>query len=402
MQLMRKKSDGSFYESFSDLIFCALVLFVALVMVLAANVGAQVESLKNVKADLEESKNKLKSAVNSHRYTGASSTPSLSLAIDVRENEPRFFFTPRAYIDSLSTPNINETEEQALSRQRNAIIAITESMELQKGLTKVEFQTFLKAFSYHTTIPTEWPILGVEVEEIEKQMKIINVYPFSTIPADDLGAFILEVDGKKIQTLNDLRASLAGIEASKEYVSVVIEKNASRVDLEVKILRHFYDGITTHMIDTAHCVASGWRLVGEGLDMEKNANVSGNRDGRELTFEQTQLLAREVFGSLTLELGLKGSEDPVTVLQMRVLEAEQMLLIGGIALTLNEVLILLRSIANGNVAIEFVDEKQQPVSLIPEWVRTKLLNPAGYINRAPDLEAIKNSLDVNTVPKQAE
>lgn len=400
MQLARRKSDSSFYESFSDLIFCALVLFVALVMVLAANVGVQVESLKIVKADLVESKEKLKSAVNSHRYTGASSIPSLSLAIDVRPNSPKIYFVPREYIDSHSIPIIKETQEQALARQRNAVNAMTESIEQQRGLTEDEFKSFLKAFSYHTTFRTEWPILGIELEEVENGLKIIHVQPWSSMSSDEIGSTILQVEGKPVHTINEMHACLAALKESSTHATVLVEKNGGRIELKAKLLNHFYDGISFHMSHVAQASASGWRLVGEGLEMKISGNEVLDQIGQDQAYEQTIISTQNIIAALPLmALGGRGNEEPVTVLQMKVLATEEKRLqIGGIAFQLNEVVLLLRSIVHGNVAIEFVDENNQATSSIPVWVHTHVLNPAGYINRAPDLEAIEKWLVANQSP----
>jgi hypothetical protein len=393
MQLMHRRSDGSFYESFSDLIFCALVLFVALVMVLAANVGVQVDSLKTVQADLEQSKEKLKSAVNSHRYTGASSAPVLSLAIDVRQREPRYFFIPRVYMDSFDIPIINETADQALLRQRTAIFGMSESVEQQRGLTKEEFQSVLKAFSYHTTIPTDIPWLGIEIEEIGNQIAVSKVYPYSKFPKEQVGAMILQIDDRPIRSISDLRDCMSNLAADKEQVKVLAEKHSKQFNLQVKLLRHFYEGLSPLMCDLANSAASGWKLIGEGLGLEQSPQASSNPSESAKSFELTLSRAREEFAAVSLmESGPLENDESSTVLQMNVLDTDQQVRVGGVLFQLSEAVILLRSISTGNVAVEFVNEQGQATASIPEWVHSKLLNPTGFINRAPDLQAVEKWL----------
>ena len=53
MRILEEKSSFNFYESFSDLIFCTLVLFLVLVLFLALNVNRKVEDIRQAEEEVE-------------------------------------------------------------------------------------------------------------------------------------------------------------------------------------------------------------------------------------------------------------------------------------------------------------------------------------------------------------
>jgi len=59
---IRRRDSFNFYESFSDLIFCTLVLFLVLVLFLSLNVNRRIENIEAVEQDLE-SENKQITAI---------------------------------------------------------------------------------------------------------------------------------------------------------------------------------------------------------------------------------------------------------------------------------------------------------------------------------------------------
>ena len=78
----------SFYESFSDLIFCTLVLFLMIVLFLVLNVNKRVDAVR-------EGESRVTEMLGSLRLTALDSRDTIFfLGIDFRHKPPRYCFLP--------------------------------------------------------------------------------------------------------------------------------------------------------------------------------------------------------------------------------------------------------------------------------------------------------------------
>lgn len=404
MQLMRPRSGTSFYESFSDLIFCALVLFVALVMVLAANVGVQVDSLQDAEvrlaasqSEVEASRQQLQGIVNTHRYTGVSSQPSLNLAVDTRTNTPKIYFVPIEFSNRFNTAIINETPEQAIERQRLALLQVTKCIERQRGYSLEQFSQIVKSFSYYSFGRSNVPHLGLVFSEREQTLFVDRAFPYSSLAGLHPGSKLISINGANINQYASLHEILTKIPSDQKSLRFRLEENGRMTDYDTQLI---YDQIGSLLFVTNewfHPIASGWRLAEQGLELvPPSGGLAGLLNQEIKPFDQICFDGNQVVSSLiNLDFGTLDIHEPVATLRLGFAkeDSRQRVLLGKLPMHLKDAVLMLQSIANGNVAIQFVDDSGQPLTAIPPWVETALLNPSGFVNRTPDLVGLKKWLE---------
>lgn len=404
MQLMRPRSGTSFYESFSDLIFCALVLFVALVMVLAANVGVQVDSLQDAEvrlaasqSEVEASRQQLQGIVNTHRYTGASSQPTLNLAVDTRSNTPKIYFVPIEFSNRFNTSIINETPEQAIERQRGALLQVTKCIERQRGYSLEQFSQIVKSFSYYSWGRGEVPYLGAIISEREQALFVDRAFPFSSLAGIQPGSKLISINGVNINQFASISEMLTKTPPDQKTVRLRIDENGRVADYDTRLIYDQIGNLIFTTNDWFHPIASGWRLAEQGLELvPPSGGLAGLLNQEMKPFDQICFDGNQVIYSLAdLDFGTVDIQEPVATLRLGFAKGDsrQRVLLGTLPMHLKDAVLMLQSIANGNVAIQFVDDSGQPLTAIPSWVETALLNPSGFVNRTPDLIGLKKWLE---------
>jgi hypothetical protein len=404
MQLGRRRSESNFYESFSDLIFCALVLFVALVMVLAANVGVQVDSLQDAQTqlaaaqtDVDASRQQLESIVNTHRYTGASSQPTFTLAIDVRTDASKVFFVPMSFFHRYTVDIINETEEQSVERRRAALLEITACIERQRGYSIENFSQIVRAFSYYSSGRLAIPWLGCEVSEQEQSLVIHRAYPYSSLAGIAPGSKLLSVNGTRIPDTATLTEILSRATPEQGSARVRIEENGLETERDATLIFDAFGHMSYTTSAIFHAIASGWRLADQGLEfLPPVSTFGGLLESSNKSLEQVCFDGNQIVNSLSsLDLGVEDMQEPVTTMRIQLAEEEsrKRILLGSLPMRIKDALVMLQSIGNGNVAIQFVDGKGERLQQVPEWLESELLNPSGFVNRTPDLAGLKKWLE---------
>ncbi len=134
MKLVQRRHTFNFYESFSDLIFCALVLFVVLVLflVLKVNRGAvvlqrnqaehakavagyetAVEHLESARGELNAQQLEVARMMGTNRFSGQVGATTFTLAFKRINDEYRYIPLPPAVVDRFSTrERIDETDQE--------------------------------------------------------------------------------------------------------------------------------------------------------------------------------------------------------------------------------------------------------------------------------------------------
>lgn len=85
-------NSGNFYESFSDLIFCTLVLFLMIVLFLVLNVNKRVDAVR-------EGESRVTEMLGSLRFTALRGASECGIAFDFRHQPPRICFIPRFFVE---------------------------------------------------------------------------------------------------------------------------------------------------------------------------------------------------------------------------------------------------------------------------------------------------------------
>jgi hypothetical protein len=114
------------------------------------------------------------------------------------------------------------------------------------------------------------------------------------------------------------------------------------------------------------------------------------------SLEQVCFDGNQIVNSLSsLDLGVEDMQEPVTTMRIQLAEEEsrKRILLGSLPMRIKDALVMLQSIGNGNVAIQFVDGKGERLQQVPEWLESELLNPSGFVNRTPDLAGLKKWLE---------
>ena len=133
MRLVQSPKGISFHETFSDLIFGTLCIFILVIFALVL----QVKKAENA---LEE---EVKELVSPNRFTGGSDTTLMqSELIERRNGQFAFYFVPKNHADNLGylnpDPDVTQEMEQALQADAYLSVPVEDLPKLVQGLTNME------------------------------------------------------------------------------------------------------------------------------------------------------------------------------------------------------------------------------------------------------------------------
>lgn len=206
MQVLSKKSANNFYETFSDLLFCTLVLFIMLFLMLAAAMEKRVEavieatedpqklieqvqaerdraqklqteldslmatigddpdveklkeSLAKQAADVEGLKNELKQLVGSNRFTGRSGLTFVNFATDHSGTERRHWFLPQPLSEKMSVSIHKETAAEAAARKKLCRLEFAALVRASEGFTDKQVSSIVANGSTLYQVSDEKPV----------------------------------------------------------------------------------------------------------------------------------------------------------------------------------------------------------------------------------------------------
>lgn len=419
MQLITRRENTSFYESFSDLIFCTLVLFIILVMILSLSVNEQVESyaeeqqaitekLKAQKAELallerqaSEERQRLSSMLGGTRFTSHFGDTYLHIVCDTISDPPRYWPVPSTYFDDASTNFINETDEEQKKRLRTIREDILELTQNNRSYRAEELGLIVLSFSYYETgeLDKNEKRIGVELEQTDAGLKIDHVYTSSA--AEEAGLETGEVithiqgvplkqNGLDILTTEKNKAGpkeiviLSVISNNQELRSVICKpKYAQKISRVNAITNSGFNALVSGMIDVDGNLKDASDIIStiksRRPDLQRNQNeaefvklIGSVKDSLKIYSEVANRVDASEYRPLHI-----GS---LPELNIRVSNENENGLIAGMRLTADEILQLVRAIGGRGAVLNWIVKDDAP---IPEWVIKKVLEPSGFRDKAP-------------------
>jgi len=406
---IKRKDTFSFYESFSDLIFCTLVLFLVLVLFLALNVNRKVEKVKEAEKEVEvkkaeieitreqlveeekeiayrrknlqsevtaiekqeslvkEKQGKLDRLLGTYRFTGKKGISIIMLAVDLRGE--LIYPVPSWLVQQLSTSGVvGEEKEQkriaeGLEKWRKIVLAA-------EGLTIDQ----INAIFSNTSLSMS-PLLNNETCMLNDYMgegeicAIILAKKISEYSGK--GYALREIDGKRP---SDVKAIYGYNFGDTSIITFVRNDKEEKVSLRFDpvCLQVFLNSNspTLDYVTSGVISATGELLVSS----EQYTNIQKKiNDFREVNL--SVIVPND-------DIIIKASYSLPT-LYFSSLSGEKRILVGDEEFSINQFKMILESVGGRGIAIEYVlAEKEEE---IPNWITTQILLPTEFVNKAPDL-----------------
>lgn len=330
MQVIRTESSSSFYESFSDLIFCTLVLFILLFLVLAISVDKQV------------------TVENEHQEQApvgpAIDVTALQQQLQQAEQERDRL---KIRLSVVSTPDFQQLEQE-LRQQQNELTVQSQQLRQLLGSNRFVGRSGRSVLNLAVNVAPagQWKYVPYP-EQLDQDFSVSRN---GETPA---GA-----DRRRMVARADFRALAR---RSRQYTAIELEQ----------IL---IDGVQRYQEDdqaksVVVQMAGGFSSVLSGA-----RNIKG-----EVTDQR--LLRKHVSVDVFREFGNRTDNDipqgTLPVLQFQLTgESFHRLSCGGVRLSTDDAVNLLNAFSGRGVAVEVQPEA-------PDWFLQDVLKPTGYINRAP-------------------
>lgn len=419
MQLITRRENTSFYESFSDLIFCTLVLFIILVMILSLSVNEQVESyaeeqqaitekLKAQKAELallkrqaSEERQRLSSMLGGTRFTSHFGDTYLYIVCDTISDPPRYWPVPSTYFDDASTSFINETDEDQKKRLRTIRADILELTENNRPYRAEELGLIVRSFTFYETGELDKNVksIGVEIKQTDAGLRIDQVYPSSAAEEAGLetGDVITHIQGiplrqnglkilttEKNKTGPEEKLMLSVISNNQELRSVICKpKYAQEISRVNEITKGSFNVLVSGLVDIDGNAKDTSDIIGsiksKRPDLQRNQNeaeivklISSVNDSLKIYSEVANQIDASEFRPLHI-----GS---LPELNIHVSNEDESGLIAGMRLNADEILQLVRAIGGRGAVLNWIVKDDAP---IPDWVIKKVLEPSGFRDKAP-------------------
>ena len=127
LNLPQRKSTFNFYESFSDLVFCTLVLFLVLILFLAVNVNQKVVAVQEVEQEVAQQNAEMKDDLVELRAEQEAAELATAEATRIREEAQR---------RAAEAERLRLIQEQQLAEQRDAAERERQRYEQALGVTR--------------------------------------------------------------------------------------------------------------------------------------------------------------------------------------------------------------------------------------------------------------------------
>ena len=431
MQLITRRESTSFYESFSDLIFCTLVLFIILVMILSLSVNEQVETyakeqeeinqklvaqnnelmkkreeLSKIEKEVEKEKHRINELKGETRFRSHFGKAYFYMACDSISQPPRYWPIPYIYFHEINTNRIGLSEDEKKARVIEIEKRVLELSKNNRSYSAQELGTILGSFSYYTTSESGQISRGLNIPTIQTKngLKILEVLPKSAaadaglkkgdiithindLPLDNAGQETLrdEIDKGKRDDKVILKVNSPNLEPreisckkySEVYFSKIIERTSGRFDILVSGLMNAdgkgkikdEQGIKQLLREKRPNLESNSKL---GLAFTTLALVNGLKDSlMKFTIESRKVDTSEFRAPYT------GS---LPELNIYVNQSEEIGRIANIELTPDEILQLVKAIGGRGAILNWIVEDNAPM---PEWIKKKILEPSGFMDKVP-------------------
>ena len=382
-----RNTSSGFYEAFSDLIFCTLVLVLFLLVAIVISLDEHVEAAAEETNKARSARQQLQVLVGSNRFTGRTGRSHVLFMQDASKNARRYWFVPAELYSSYQLNIISESPKQREERREKILSEIRKISREQRSYSASEINDLLIAGTSNYWEPTGTatpPRFGFMHERDNKtqNLRIIDVVPGSSAQEEGLirGDTIVAINGKSPPDPD---------EANGDTASVTIERRQPNSDsghiiLEVSLVRrrshfklnrlrelHFsiFSYVATQLNGTD-------RLTGPAAD---RINKTPFKD-IPLPNSDKRARPQSTIGVPTVYLDVSPLEERVTI--------------GGVSMSPDDCVAFIRSASGRGVVIECKLAEDAP---LPSWIVERILRPTGFLNRAPTvgmwLKETKNKRD---------
>ena len=374
MRLREERSTFNFYESFSDLIFCTLVLFVVLVSVLAVNVHRRATVLTERQANLLKQADELEAQRE-------------QTATRAQELEEKYEQWKQALI------NAERTERAAEHNRHMAEEAEARVAELESKLTAAEAAASADRSRLGRRVASAAGInrfvgriggtslaLAVDLSGSQPRYVPIDAATFADAHAAHPGESADETIRRRWRLITDnARGRHRFDEDELLDLFKALEWRASGGRREEGQLSIRYSL-------AASAIVSGWFNAGGEFDISHvPESILRLADSVGLEAYHEHLVNRVI----ELRDQTKAGDPPtVPVLRFGVTPDREAIRLGGSEWVPENFVELLRAIGDGGIILEYVPAPQSP-DVCPAWVHRKVLVPAGYTSNAPDPAALR-------------
>ncbi|MCR9200783.1 MAG: hypothetical protein NXI04_19270 [Planctomycetaceae bacterium] len=330
MHIIRTESSASFYESFSDLIFCTLVLFILLFLALAISVD------KQVTAENEPHEQQPVGPV--------VDVTALQQQLQQAEQERDRL---KIRLSVINTPDFQQMEQE-LQQQQNELTVQSQQLRQLLGSNRFVGRS------------------GRSVLNLAVNVAAAGHWKYVPYPEQLDQDFSVSRNGE-----TPAAAELRRMVARTEFRSLA---RRSRQYTAVELEHILIDGVQRYQEDdqaksVVVQMAGGFSSVFSGA-----RNIKGEVADERLLRKHLSVDVFQEFGNRTDNDIPQGT---LPVLQFQLTgEPHHRLSCGGVRLTTDDAVHLLNAFSGRGVAVEVQPEA-------PDWFLEDVLTPTGYINRAP-------------------
>jgi hypothetical protein len=370
----RNTSNG-FYEAFSDLIFCTLVLVLFLLVAIVISLDEHVEAAAEATVKARSARQQLQVLVGSNRFTGRTGLSRVLFMQDASKETRRYWFVPAELHSRFKTGFFGESLKQREERQNKILTEVREITRSERSYSISEFNSLLYAgtSTYWEPIgtPTK-PSLGFEFSLVTEtgNLRIVDVFPGSSAQEEGLERddTIVAINGNRPPKLS---------EANGDTVRLTIERkrpqpndgNAPTIR-DVSVVRrplHFRRN-RVQPLHFAPYSRVATRLSGPAMITGPAADRINKAPFKDIPPSNSDKDTRPqaTIGVPTVYLDVDPLEERVTI--------------GGVSMSPGDCVAFIRSASGRGVVIECKMAEETP---LPSWIVEKILRPTGFLSRAP-------------------
>ena len=446
---LKRRSTFNFYESFSDLIFCTLVLFLVLILFLAINVNKQVYEVKEVKQDyfekvevterlmaeieaeekellarrdslekqttellnqekeLQERSLKVDTQleyvrqveqeyydykaqhnlmVGRERYTGQKGISSYAIAVDVRMNTPVVYLIPNDLINECVKINSSKNVEGQIDKIFSELQRVKENI---KPITPEELSTIM-SYTSISLVPT----FSQDPECL-----------MNTLSSDILMQILCYPIVQYYKQSGSPIVKMAGM-TPDQMIGPDSENNFRRA--YPKVLQNLSIAVETQIGETS--ITDVWKITPgikantihyrtSSICSEYFSGIYGSH-GQELVSPQRIKKIREQIDNFEelffRKYCVNNDNVPATsglpTLFVSVDSDNRQVVIGEHRFTKEMFSSLLESVGGAGIALEFQSLDGRSPAL-PQWVVSEILIPNGFYNKSPEIAFYATRVD---------
>lgn len=332
MQVIRTESASSFYESFSDLIFCTLVLFILLFLVLALSVDRQVKAVPQE----------------------APPNQPAAPVIDITQLQDELRQTKR---------ELEQTKIRLSVLQQGEAVEEQLDLRQQQDELSVQKQQLSQLLGSNRFVGRS----GRSLIHVAVNIRPAGGWKYVPYPPQLQNDFEVRRNGET----NDEQRLREMLARSEMRTLARQSRSYSAHELQQMLTA----GLQRYRTKDGNAGSVHLQIAGAFTSL-----LSGARNVKGEAVDQT-MIARLISTDLFREFGNATDDDvpmgTVPVLQFQLSgQATRPLSCGGILLSCADAVHLLNAFGGRGVAVEIQPEA-------PDWFLNEVLKPTGYINRAP-------------------